>query len=627
LSPPLFDHVDPLRIYGREKPLAATSIPVERIPTEDFKARISENRLAGLLSMLANYRAHYIGAVITLAIGAVAKTATFLLLQYFVDNVLSMPDFARVLPLIAFAFIGLALIEGVFSAWSGRLAAFTAEGVSQRLRNYLYDHIQRLTFTYHDRMRTGELIQRASSDVDAIRAFFNEQAIGLGRILLLFGINFTALLLLNWRLALLSVICVPIVGIISLFFFKRIEAGYERFQEQEALVSATLQENLTGIRVVKAFARQDYERNKFDRENWEHFKRGRKLISMHALYWPLTDLICGFQVVGGFLVAGLMVIGGEMTVGGFLAYAGLIGWMIQPIRNLGRLIVQASTGMVSYTRVMEVVREDREPLTVGKPIALNTLRGDIAFENVSFEYDAGTPVLHNITFNVNAGQSVALLGSTGSGKTSLVNLLPRFYEYTSGRITLDGVDIKEISREALRAQIGVVEQEPFLFSRSIRENITYGVSREVTDEEVHAAAKAAAVHETILSFPEGYNTLVGERGVTLSGGQKQRVAIARVLLKNPRILILDDSTSSVDMETEAEIRSALDNLMDNRTTFIIAHRIQSVMNADLILVLKDGHIVQRGTHDELMNEQGFYKQIYALQASIEDELEKELAHD
>ncbi len=604
--------------------MAAIPITTHEIPTADFKARLSPNRLVGLTRLLGGFGWHYAGANVSLAVGAVAKTATYLLVQHFVDKVLAQPDFGRVLPVIALAFIGLALIEGTFTALSGRLAALTAEGVTLRLRNYLYDHIQRLTFTYHDQTRTGELIQRVTSDVDAVRRFFSEQLIGLGRILLLFTVNFAALAVLNLKLALISIICVPVVGVVSMFFFRRLEKAYERFQEQEAVVSSTLQENLTGVRVVKAFARQSYEREKFDKENFEQFRRGRRLLMMHAYYWPTTDIIVGAQTMAGYLIAGLMVINGEITVGTFLAYVGLLAWMINPIRNLGRLITQLSTGMVSYERVAAVIREDREPITEGMH-PTGSARGEIVFDDLSFEYDSTAPVLHNISFRVAPGESIALLGSTGSGKTSLVNLLPRFYEYTSGKLLLDGVDIKELSREYLRQQIGIVEQEPFLFSRTIRENITYGVAREVSDEEVIAAAEAAAIHESIMSFPEGYQTLVGERGVTLSGGQKQRVAIARVLLKNPRILILDDATSSVDMETEADIREALQRLMQNRTTFIIAHRIQSLMNADQILVLKDGRMVQHGTHETLIDQPGIYRQIYDVQARIEDELEKELA--
>jgi ATP-binding cassette, subfamily B, bacterial len=317
---------------------------------------------------------------------------------------------------------------------------------------------------------------------------------------------------------------------------------------------------------------------------------------------------------------------GTISLGTYLAYAGLLVWIIWPMRNLGRLIVQTSTGLVSYGRVMEIIREEREPLEEGSHRPAGNVRGEIVFDNVSFNYDAGdAPVLKNISLRCKPGQSLALLGSTGSGKTSLVNLLPRFYEYTGGKILLDGVDLKDYPRRYLRSQIGIVEQQPFLFSRTIKENITYGVGRAVTDEEVEAAARAAAVHDVVVTFPEGYNTLVGEKGVTLSGGQKQRVAVARTLLKNPRILILDDATSSVDTETEGEIREALETLMKGRTTFIIAHRIQSVMNADLILVLDRGEIVQRGTHEQLMAQPGIYRQIYDVQTRIEAELEKEIA--
>jgi len=294
------------------------------------------------------------------------------------------------------------------------------------------------------------------------------------------------------------------------------------------------------------------------------------------------------------------------------------------MRNLGRLIVHMSTGLVSYGRVVEVLKEEREPLTEGAYTPSDNVRGEIVFRGVCFEYDAEIPVLKDISFRCEPGQVVALLGSTGSGKTSLVNLLPRFYDYTSGSLTLDGVELEEIPRQFLRQQIGIVEQEPFLFSRSIRENITYGVGRGVTDAEVEAAARAAAIHEVVLSFPDGYDTLVGEKGVTLSGGQKQRVAIARTLLKDPCILILDDATSSVDTETEGLIREALERLMQGRTSFIIAHRVQSVMNADLILVLDQGRIVQQGTHRQLMAQEGMYRRIYDMQARIEVELEREI---
>jgi ATP-binding cassette subfamily B protein len=601
----------------------------------DFRQAQRKNRVAGLWRMMSGYRLPYAGATLALAISASAKTATFLLLRYFVDSILS-PELAgqgvaggltRALLLVALGFVGLAAFEGGFAFLSGRLAAFTAEGVTRRLRNFLFDHIQRLTFSYHGTTSTGDLIERCTSDVDALRRFFNEQAIGVGRIILLFVINFLALLSLNTKLAWFSIIVIPVILVVSVWFFKKVTKRYEEYQEQEAVLSTTLQENLTGVRVVKAFARQDYEKGKFEGDNWEKFQRGRRLLQMHSLFWPLSDIACGLQMLGGFVFAATLAINGQITVGTYLAYAGLVVWLIWPMRNLGRLIVQTSTGLVSYSRLMEIVKQEREPLTDGKIRPAGSVRGELVFENVSFAYEDSPdmPVLEEISFRCEPGQAIALLGSTGSGKTSLVNLLPRFYDYTDGSLKLDGVELKNYPREYLRGQIGIVEQEPFLFSRSIRENITYGVGRQVPQDEIEAAAKAAAVHEVILSFPDGYNTLVGEKGVTLSGGQKQRVAVARTLLKNPRILILDDSTSSVDTETEAEIREALNRLMQNRTTFIIAHRIQSVMNADLILVLDKGRIVQQGTHDELLSQDGMYRQIFEIQTRIDEELDQEIA--
>ena len=591
----------------------------------DLKSTISHHRLAGIWKMMKGFRLRYIGAVTSLGLSALAKTFTFLLLRYFVDTYLIQQDNRIGLPYIALGFVGLAILEGGFTFLSGVLSSQTAEGITRRLRNYLYDHIQHLSFTYHSKTKTGELIERSTSDVDALRRFFSDQATNIGRILMLFIINFVTLLNLNVKLAWVSIIVIPFILAVSIFLFKKVSSAYESYQQQEAILSTTLQENLSGVRVVKAFSRQRYEMDKFEKDNWEKYTRGKKLLIMHSLFWPVSDILCGAQLIAGYLIGAMMAINGQISVGTYLAYSGLVIYIIYPLRNLGRIIVQTSTGLVSYSRVMDIIKEKREPLDQGDYIPQSNLRGDFAFLNVGFEYEPGDQTLADINFSVKPGQVIALLGSTGSGKSTLVHLLPRFYEYTSGKILLDGVELNRYPRKFLRQQIGIVEQEPFLFSRTIRENITYGVGREVSDEEVEQAARAAAIHDVILSFQEGYQTIVGERGVTLSGGQKQRVTIARTLLKNPRILILDDSTSSVDTETEAEIREALWNLMRNRTTFIIAHRIQSVADADLILVMDKGQIIQHGRHADLINQTGVYREIFNIQARIEDELEKELA--
>ena len=588
---------------------------------------IAENRLVGLWRLMRGFRLIYLGAALSLGGAAAARSVSYLLLGYFVDNVLNGEASHSALPLIALGFIGLAVVSGAFTFLSGTLAARTSEGVAQRVRDYLFDHIQRLTFTYHDQTKTGELIQRATSDVDAVRRFFADQAIGVGRILSLFVVNLTALLILNWQLALYSIIIVPFTVLLSFFFFQRVSKAYEAYQEQEAVLSNRLQENLTGVRVVKAFARQSHEIDTFEIENWEKFLRGRRLLMMHSLYWPISDIMTGGQMLTGFFIGAVMAINGTISVGTYLSYAGMLIWIIWPIRNMGRLIVQMSSGLVSYKRLTDVIKQEREPLEAGDYTPKDDLRGAIVFDNVGFAYDDApdTPVLQGISFECEPGQVIALLGSTGSGKTTLANLIPRFYEYTSGSITLDGVELKRHPRKYLRSQIGTVEQEPFLFSRSIGENIVYGVDRDVSDEEIENAAGMAAVHEAIASFPDGYDTLVGEKGVTLSGGQKQRVAIARTIIKNPRILVLDDATSSVDVETEADIRSALEHLMESRTTFIIAHRIQSVMNADLILVLDRGQIAQMGKHTELLEQDGIYRQIFDIQTRIDAEVEQEIA--
>ncbi len=594
--------------------------------TSDLQGTLATRRSVGLWRLAGGFRRLLFFAALGIGVASLARAATYLLVGHFVDVVLLREDLRRGLPWVAAGFIGLALVQGGLTYLSGRLAARAAEGIAKRLREYLFDHLQRLSFAYHAQARTGELVQRSTSDVDAIRRFFADQATNAGRILLMFLVNLAVLIRLDAQLALLSVVVVPVTVTMSYLFFRRISQAYEAYQEQEAVLSAALQENLAGVRVVKAFARQEFERSKFDTENWEKFRRGRRLLIMHSLHWPISDILSGLQMVFGLTLGALMVMDGRISIGTYLAYAGLIIWIIWPIRNLGRLVVEMSSGFGSYSRVADIIREEREPLEEGSYRPSTSPEGDLVFKGVGFAYpDGGGEVLEDIHLHVLPGQVIALLGPTGSGKTSLVNLLPRFYDYTSGSLLLDGVELKAYPRRYLRQHVGIVEQEPFLFSRTIRDNIAYGVGREVSPTEIEAVARAAAIHEVILSFPDGYDTLVGERGVTLSGGQKQRVAIARTLLMDPQILILDDSTSSVDTETEALIRTALERLMEGRTSFIIAHRVQSLMIADLILVLQGGRIVQRGSHAHLVAEDGLYRQIHAAQTRIEVELERELA--
>jgi ATP-binding cassette subfamily B protein len=589
----------------------------------EFESTISNKRLVGLWRMTAGFRLIYLGALLGVGVAATLRASYYLLLRYLVDDILAQGKLDHTLPLIGLGFVGLALVLGAFTFLSGRWTARAAEGITLRLRNYLFDHLQRLPFAYYDRTRTGELIQRVTSDVDALTDFLAGQAIGIGRIVLLFGISLVGMLRLDAQLALLSIAVMPLIVAASFFFYGKVSKAYKNVRKQQAKLSATLQENLSGVRVVKAFARQAYERERFERDNQEQYRCGRRFTMMYSLSWPTLDILSGIQVLVSLTAGALMTMSGTITIGTCLAYVGLVTWIVSPMRELGELMAYMSTGLVSYGRVAELIQQKRESFEgIYRPPG--SIRGKIAFHNVCFEYDEDSPVLKGISFRCEPGQVVALLGSTGSGKTTLVNLLPRFYDYTSGSLTLDGIELKKYSRHFLRQQIGIVEQEPFLFSRTIRENIAYGVGRDASQEEIEDAARAAAIHDTIVAFPNGYDTLVGEKGITLSGGQRQRVAIARTLLKDPHILILDDSTSSVDTETEVEIREALERLMQGRTTLVIAHRIQSVMNADLVLVLDQGRIVQRGTHDELLAQEGIYRRVYDMQAHIEDELEKEI---
>ncbi|MBN1486094.1 MAG: ABC transporter ATP-binding protein [Anaerolineae bacterium] len=617
----------------------------------DLKDTVAENRLVGLWRLMKGFRWLYVGALVAIAIGALARSLTYRLIQFVVDDVLGQGLFMDKLPWVGLAFVGLAAVQGGFSYLQGIWTAQTAEGTTLRLRNYLYDHLQRLPFAFHDYNKTGELIQRVTSDVDALRRFYADQAISIGRIVALFLVNFLMLLQLNTRLALLSIIAMPMIVVMSYLFFGRVAKAYDLYQDQEAKLSTRLQENLTGVRVVKAFARQPYEMEKFDGENWEKYQLGKKLLIMHALYWPVSDILCSGQMILVMAVGAMMALRGEITVGTYMAVTGMVVWIVWPMRNLGRLIVQVSTGLVSYRRIADVIDRIREDTFTGVVPEDTAVRGAVSFENVNFAYvpepelrDPKTqeqkdkealeqvtaedlepiPVLHDVSFRCAPGNVIALLGSTGSGKTSIINLLLRFYDYQSGSIKLDGIELREYSKALLRSQIGIVEQEPFLFSRSIRDNIAYGARRPVTQEEVEAAAKAAAIHDIICTFPEGYDTIVGEKGVTLSGGQRQRVAIARALLKDPRILVLDDATSSVDTETEEQIQEALEVLIPGRTTFIIAHRIQTVMNADLILVLDAGRIIQAGTHATLVQQEGLYRQVYEIQSQIEEEVAAEI---
>jgi ABC-type multidrug transport system fused ATPase/permease subunit len=520
--------------------------------------------------------------------------------------------------------LAVTLLRGVAAYGQSYLGAYLAQHLAYRLRNQLYDQIQRLSFAYHDRLSTGELMSRATADIEAIRLFFHF-GLPTGASVVLTGAGtITALAWLDWRLALLTLAGVPLVCGISMGVGHLLRPLQLRVQEGTAALTVTLQESLAGIRVVKAFARERQQTQTFAASAEVLSREYLNVASTEALNLPFLTLLLGLAMALTLYVGGQQVIAGAMSLGTLVAATGYLAQLAQPLRRLSWLTGMVSLCQAGGERLFEVL--DEAPAVQEHPQArpLPYLQGEVCFTQVSFQYRANVPVLHDISFTARPGQVIALLGSTGSGKSTIAQLLPRFYDITSGSITLDGIDLRALQLPALRWHIGIVMQETFLFSTTIWDNIAYG--RDDLDlDTVIAAAKAARAHDFIQQFPDGYDTWVGERGVTLSGGQRQRVAIARAFARDPRLLILDDATSSVDMETEFLIQQALAELMAGRTTFVIAQRLRTLKQADTILVLERGRLVQRGTHDELVEQSGLYRRIYDLQLRDQEDFMRGMA--
>ena len=506
--------------------------------------------------------------------------------------------------------VGVGIVYGVFAFLQAYWAEKNSQAVAYDMRNELFAKIQRLSFSYHDRNQTGQLMIRATDDVEKVRLFIGQGLIQLvGAIVLLTG-SLIIIFSTNAKLAMVTLWILP-VSLVLFFVFGGIARPlFNKVQQKLSTLNTTLQENMAGIKVVKAFTREKSEQVKF-RSQADGLMHQQIVISrVFAILFPVIFLVANLGQATTLYAGGIQIIHGTLTIGDWQEFSLYLIFMFLPIAQLGFIITQFSQASASASRVFEIL--DAKSDVTDKPGAtsLPTVEGHLRFENVTFRYfGGGEPVLKNVSFETEPGQTVALLGATGSGKTTIINLLPRFYDPTEGRITIDGYDLRDVTLQSLRAQIGIVLQETTLFQGVIRDNIAFG-KPDATEEDIEAAAKAAAAHEFIMEFPEGYNTRVGERGTTLSGGQKQRIAIARALLLGPRILILDDSTSSVDLATEVKIQKALDQLMKGRTSFVIAQRISTVMNADLILVMDKGEVVARGRHKELMEESPIYAEIY-----------------
>lgn len=590
-----------------------------------------------MLSLIGQNWTHFLWALIATIMMVIIGFLTPLLLSEIVDSILgsepfTMPDFLmnpinalggrdflrQNLWIPALALILMNVVNGVFTFIKGRSSAIASENIARKLRNDLYRHLQHLPFAYHVKAQAGELIQRCTSDVDTIRRFLAVQVMEVVNTVLMVVIAMSILLPRSVPITLYSLILVPPLFCFATWFFKMVHKSFEVADEADGVLNAVLQENLSGVRVVRAFGQQEREVEKFDRVNNDLRKKNLRLNELLAIYWGGGDAISMTQTLLTLVVCIIYACNGWITVGTLIVFTSTLGMLLFPIRQLGRTLSDAGKAMVSMKRVQAILHEEAEP---DEPNALKPdLHGDIVFDHVSFAYpDDNVPVLRDVSFTIPAGKTAAVLGGTGSGKSTMMYLLQRLYTPTNGKITIGGVDIQQIDRKYLRAHVGLILQEPFLYSKSIRENV--GITApEQEAERIEHAADIASASGFIAKADKGWETVVGERGVTLSGGQKQRIAIARTLLKDNNILIFDDSLSAVDTETDAQIRAALSHEQKDVTTLIISHRVTTLSQADLILVLENGQITQQGTHAELCSQPGLYQRINSIQNALEEEL-------
>lgn len=536
-------------------------------------------------------------------------------------------DPAKMLLLAAAAVLITAILSGIFSFFARLNTAKASENSIKALRDELFGHIQKLPFSWHTAHQTGEIIQRCTSDVEVIRNFISAQMVEVFRICFLIVMTMALMFSMNVKISMVAVVFVPIIVFYSFFFSSKISKRFMDADVAEGVLSSVVQENLTGVRVVRAFGRENFEIERFDEKNSAFSELWIHLGHMMTAYWSTGDLIMALQVLTVICFGTVSAVHGEITLGEFLAFVSYNATLTWPVRSLGKILSEMSKTGVSIGRVSYILESEPEK---DPPRALTPdMHGDICFEHVTFGYENQKPVLDDISFTIKAGTTFAILGGTGSGKTTLMHLLNRLYDldegqdgcHGSGRITIGGVDIAKIKRSYLRKNVGIVLQEPFLFSRTIQENI--GITCEEKDrdamlEYVRSVARSACVDEAIQNFTNGYDTIVGERGVTLSGGQKQRVAIARMLTQNAPVMIFDDSLSAVDAETDAKIRKQLKEKMGNATTILISHRITTLMQADQILVLDNGKVADIGTHEELISRKGIYQDIYQIQMNNAD---------
>ncbi len=575
-------------------PIPATSIPLFQV-------------LLRVYGYLKPYWKHTVGAYASLLGILALNTLIPQFIRWTIDTGIDGKQ-PNVLTWAVLALLALTVFKGVFNYYQGVLSETASQNVAFDIRKEIQKKLTQLSFSFHDQSETGELLSRAVQDVERVRFLTGRATIRLLDGILMLIVTMIIMLVMDYRLALMVFITMPFLVYQALHFGSRFRPLSLLVQKQLATLTTAVEQNLRGSKVVKAYAQEKAEIERFSRENNRWLDLSIRSSRMESINVPLLFLIANMGTVAIILYGGMQVINGNITIGLVIAFITYLGQLIEPVRRLGLIIPAVAIAASSAERIFDILDTVSEVKDESGAKPLGKIQGRVCFENVSFNYGK-RKVLREINFDIRPGQTVALLGSTGSGKSSIINLIPRFYDPSSGKILIDGKDIHQVTLQSLRNQIGIVLQETILFATTIRENIAFGSSN-ASDDDIINSAKAAQAHDFIMQFPNGYNTPVGERGTTLSGGQKQRLAIARALLLNPRILILDDATASVDTETEHLIQQALTQLIRGRTTFVIAHRLSTVQNADLILVLDSGRIAAQGTHDSLLSTSHIYRSIY-----------------